>query len=112
MQTKPANKHRLERPVRNGMTLIELIGVLAIIAIVAAALVPVLIRQLDKAAADQETAALKSFSTALQRSAQRNRYIPSEADWASVVAAELGANPSDVSTNGRRQPRFFLVDPG
>jgi prepilin-type N-terminal cleavage/methylation domain-containing protein len=112
MQTKPASKHRLERPVRNGMTLIELIGVLAIIAIVAAALVPVLIRQLDKAAADQESAALKSFSTALQRSAQRNRYIPGATDWASVVAAELGANPSDVSTNARSQPRFFLVDPG
>src|ERR1051326_1431853 len=49
-------------------SLIELIGVLAVIAILAAALVPALIRQMDRIAGEQESAALKSFSDSLQQS--------------------------------------------
>src|SRR5439155_2252968 len=45
------------------------------------------------------------------RSVMRNRYIPTYTNWHSTVAAELGVNVSNVGTNGRRQPRFFLIDP-
>src|SRR5437870_3920295 len=92
-------------------SLIELIGVVAVIAILAAAMVPALIRQMDKIAGDQESAALKSFSDALQQSIMRNRYIPTYTNWASTVATELGVDVSNVTTNARRQPRFFLIDP-
>src|SRR5207302_8457857 len=70
-----------------------------------------LIRQLDKIAGDQESAALRSFSDALQQSIMRNRYIPTYTTWASTVAIELGVDASNVSTNARRQPRTFLIDP-
>ncbi len=93
-------------------SLIELIGVLTVIAILAAVLVPVLIRQMDKMAGDQESASLKSIGDALQQSIMRNRYIPSDSDWATNIAIELGVNISNVKTNGRKQPRFFLIDPG
>src|SRR6266540_2609307 len=63
------------RHPERAFSLIELIGVLAVIAILAAALVPALIRQMDKIAGDQESAALKSFSDALQQSIMRTRYI-------------------------------------
>jgi len=53
-------------------------------------LVPGFIRQMDKTATDQESAVLKSFADALQRSIMRNRYIPSDAGWAAAVATELG----------------------
>src|SRR6267154_5459164 len=56
-------------------SLIELIGVLAVTAILAAVLVPALIRQMDRIAGHQESAALRSFSDALQQSILRNRYI-------------------------------------
>src|SRR5437867_7195065 len=93
-------------------SLIELIGVLAVMAILAAVLVPSLIRQMDRIAGEQESAALKSFGDALQQSILRKRYIPSASDWATNIAAELGADVANVNTNqARRQPRFFLIDP-
>jgi len=92
-------------------SLIELIGVLAVIAILAGVLVPALIRQMDKIAGDQETASLKSFGDALQQSIMRKRYIPSTTDWSTNIATELGVDVSNVTTNSRRQRRFFLVDP-
>src|SRR5437762_2503399 len=58
-------------------SLIELIGVLAVMAILAAVLAPALLRQMDKMAGDQESAALKSFGDALQASILRSRTIPS-----------------------------------
>src|SRR5213592_2232841 len=92
-------------------SLIEMIGVLAVIAILAAALAPSFVRQMDKTAGDQESAALKSFGDALQSSIMRSRYIPSATDWASRVATELGVDTTAVTDSPRRQPRFFLIDP-
>src|SRR5438034_1850096 len=106
-RTKDCRKWRSER----AFTLIEMIGTLTVIALLATLLVPVLIRQMDKIAGDQESAALKSLGDALQQGIMRTRYIPSDVDWASRVAAELGVNVSNVTTNGRKKPRFFLVDP-
>src|SRR5439155_8855693 len=33
------------------------------------------------------------------------------ADWAAAVATELGVDTAAVTTNPRRQPRLFLIDP-
>ncbi len=86
-------------------------GVLAVIAILAAALAPSFVRQMDKTAGDQESATLKSFGDALQSSIMRSRYIPSATDWASRVATELGVDTTAVTDSARRQQRFFLIDP-
>jgi len=98
--------------------LIELIGVLAVIAVLAAVLAPAFVRQMDKLAGDQESAALKSFGDALQASILRvtpahpaNHYIPNESDWASTVATELGVDIATITNSPRRKPRFFLIDP-
>src|SRR5205823_4318831 len=92
-------------------SLIELIGVLAVMAILAAVMVPALIRQMDRIAGEQESAALKSFGDALQQSILRKCYIPSATDWATNIATELGVEVANATTNARRQPRFFLIDP-
>jgi type II secretory pathway pseudopilin PulG len=96
---------------QSAFSLIELVGVLAVVAIMAAVLVPALIRQMDRIAGEQESAALKSFGDALQQSIMRKRYIPSATDWATNIATEAGVDVTNVTTNLRRQPRFFLIDP-
>src|SRR5437867_1267594 len=96
---------------RRGLTLIELIGALVVLAILASFLAPALIRQMDKIAGDQESASLKSFGDALQQRILRNRYIPTYTNMASTVATELGVDIVNVTTNPRQQPRLFLIDP-
>ena len=94
------------------MTLVEVIGVLAIIAVLASVVLPALIRQTDNVVAAQESAALQSFGNAFQSSVTRNRRIPAVAgnDWATNIANELGLNLADVTNNIRRQPRILLLD--
>src|ERR1051325_9560823 len=67
-------------------SLIELSAVLGAIALLTLALAPAVVRQLDRIASDQETAALKFFGAALQQSIQRNRSIPSHTNWVTTVA--------------------------
>ena len=94
-----------------GLTLIEVIGVLALVAVLAAIVLPLLIRQLDKSAADQEIAVLQSIGNALPQNIMRSRYFPGPQDWMTNVASELGMNVSDVKTNARGNARFMVIDP-
>jgi len=99
---------------RRAFTLIEMVGVLTIMVILAVALLPALIKSTDQLVANQEAATLQFFNNALHRSIQRNGYVPGTTgttNWAYTLATELGMNVSDVATNVRHQPRFFLVDP-
>src|SRR5262249_2773656 len=94
-------------------SLLEMVAVIAILAILAAFLVPPLIRQMDYTAGDQESAVLKSFSDALQQSIMRNRRVPGAAgwDWATNIARELGVDVASITNSPRKQPRLFLIDP-
>lgn len=115
MKTKPAFKlqacFETTRPGMCAFSLIELIGVLAVIAILAALLLPFLIKDMDKALSDQEAATMQSFSEAFQRSVLRNHYIPGTNDWAAKVGDETGLPISEVVTNARRSVRYFMIDP-
>ena len=96
---------------RRGFTLIEMIGVLAVMAVLAAVLLPALLKETDVAVSNQETATLQSFATGLQNYIMRNRSIPSETNWFSVVATEYGLDTNDVAINPRHLARAFLIDP-
>jgi type II secretory pathway pseudopilin PulG len=100
-----------------GLSLIELVGAIAIMAIVAAAMVPPLVRSLDQGVLTKERKDLEACSDALMRSIQRNRIVPASStttpsqDWGNVIAAELGVEVSAVTNNTRGIPRAFIIDP-
>src|SRR5262245_40024288 len=111
MKNHATTKHPGAHTIRSAFTLIEVIGNLTVIAILAAVLVTALIRQMDRRAGEQETASLRSMTDALRQSILRNRYIPTLTNLASTIATELGVNVSDITANARRNSRFFLFDP-
>jgi prepilin-type N-terminal cleavage/methylation domain-containing protein len=94
-----------------GFTLIEVIVTLAILAIVAAALGPVLMKQMDRLFRETEAKHLSEVAGGLKASIMRNKYIPSEADWVALVAKEVGISESSVSNSVLKIPRVFLIDP-
>lgn len=100
----------LNRTVR-GFSLIELIGVLAVLTILALALIPSLVKQYDLAANNSEAATVKQLAGGLQAFIIRTRTIPNTNDMPTQIASQLGLLLSDVSKNARGNPRVFLADP-
>lgn len=96
---------------RAGFTLLEMVGVLAVTMILASMVFTASLKQLSLLNSQQESTNLLSYANALQNGILRNRYVPGPADWAAVVATELGASPTAVATNACGQPRLLLVDP-
>jgi len=107
----PAPRERVRRP-RDAMTLIEMIGVLAVIAVLAGMLLPVAIRILDQLAARKEVATLSSLGEAFQNGILRTRLITNVAQWAPLLAREAGMDLTAVTQNSRRVPRVILYDKG
>jgi type II secretory pathway pseudopilin PulG len=93
----------------SGYTLIEIIGVL-VIASILLTMVPYLFRSITDEHINNESALMASFEKAFKKNIVRNRAIPDQSGWASVLANELGMPIYDV-TNLFKQERIFLIDP-
>ncbi len=107
------------RSVR-AFSLIEVIGVLAVIMILAMAVTPSLLAVLDKANKDNEALALQQIAAGLQgyitgtnfaNGTSYTRAIPGPNGWMSAVAGELGWLVANVSTNVPGNPRTYIPDP-
>jgi type II secretory pathway pseudopilin PulG len=99
---------------RNGQpafTLLEVIGVVALLAILATLLTPALIQSMDQAAKARDASELKSIADAFQSAIRRHAQIPAPVDMPAFIAAEMGVAPSQVITNSRNVRRLFLTDP-
>ena len=98
-----------------GFTLIEVIGLLALIAILGVMLLPALTKENDKSVADQEISLLKSFGDALQQYVVASHTIPDGTGWYTNISSRLGISPNDVLYNFRQQShaksRVYLIDP-
>ena len=98
-------------PLR-AFTLLETVGVMAVIAILAAVIVPVVIKRVDLAAYSAEQANLGNFTNALTQQILLNKNIPSQATWSSAVANWLSLPLSSITNNARRNARAYLIDTG
>ncbi|MBL9129423.1 MAG: type II secretion system protein [Verrucomicrobiales bacterium] len=111
LHQRPSTSWSSSRTGCSGFSLIELLGAMTVLTILALALAPVLVREYDRSARDRETRSLESIAGGLRSHILRTRSIPSHTAYAQAIATEMGIQVSDVILNGRRQPRVFLVDP-
>src|SRR6476646_493795 len=105
------NKNAELERAGDGFSLIELIGVMAVLLSLALALAWVSTKSLDTVAGNQEAATLQNFANSLQNSVLRNQHIPGPNDWYQVIATELGISTNTVLVTDRRVVRAFMVDP-
>ncbi len=96
---------------RAGFSLLELIGVLAVLAILASLLVPVFVRRIDQAARVRDAAELSGMATALRSYILRTGQIPDQPNLVSALANEMAVSATQILTNSRNFRRAFLVDP-
>ena len=83
-----------------GFTLIEMIGVLAIMAVLASVLVPNVLHSLDRAAISAEATTLAALGGQAKLYLQVPGILPTPANWT-----------TDIATNRRAMARGYLVDP-
>lgn len=96
-----------------GFTLIELIGVMAIAAILASALAPRVFDDIKRARQDQEAKTLAILRGNLESYILETKIIPAPATnvWSAAVAQMSALPLSSVSTNARGFRRGYYVDP-
>jgi hypothetical protein len=102
--------HRRGSPA--GFSLLVLIGLMAGMAILALALMPTGIRQLDVQARQRETEALQTMLAGLRNHILDSRSVPATTTVFTNVANAIGWEIGMVRTNRRGNPRVYLVDPG
>src|SRR5258708_5886555 len=74
------------RPARNrAFTVVEMIGVLAIIAVLAAAIMPNVIRKIDRATLQRETTDLSAMGNGLIRTVLATKQIPAQSSLADAM---------------------------
>lgn len=96
---------------RRAFTLIEIVGTLVVIAILAAVTAYHLLEHLKRSMREHEQAQLERFGDGLKQYILRTRTVPAPATWAQNAAGELGLVLTDVTLNKVRQPRVLLIDP-
>ncbi|MEL7297747.1 MAG: prepilin-type N-terminal cleavage/methylation domain-containing protein [Pseudomonadota bacterium] len=97
-----------------GFSLLELVGVMAVIAILSAVLAPNLVGVINDAYATAETENLISLADQLERSVLNTSVIPGNgsASWGAAIAAQSDLPLQDVLQNRRGFTRTVYFDPG
>jgi len=97
-------------PSRSAFTLIEMIGVLAIIALLVAALLPRWIKRIDLAVERAEVKSLKTISSALTAQVLRGTNLFDKTTWVGSAADWTLLPQVKVSQNARRKNRFYFYE--
>jgi hypothetical protein len=88
-----------------------MVAVMTVLALLALALTPLLIKQMDRMAWEKESSQLKSFADGFRRGVVKTKSIPNQTGWDQMIATNLGLEINQVRINERRQARVFLIDP-
>ncbi|MFT4585056.1 MAG: prepilin-type N-terminal cleavage/methylation domain-containing protein [Gammaproteobacteria bacterium] len=96
-----------------GFTLVELIGVLSIIAIMASVIAPSVFKDIKRARQDKESLNLAALNFELEQSIYDNKRIPSRtlADWSGAIAAQSSLAQEKIARNEKGFLRGYYVDP-
>jgi prepilin-type N-terminal cleavage/methylation domain-containing protein len=96
---------------RAGFTLLEIVAVLAIMAILAATLLPAVLSQIDRAARTKEQTDLAALGDALESAVRRTRIIPGHTNWTAILSEETQKGAAVLANTPRNLARAYLVDP-
>jgi type II secretory pathway pseudopilin PulG len=96
---------------RRAFTAIEMVGVLAIIALLASATLPKMIRKIDRTVWEKEKADQQAMADSLTASILRNKTITNYAGIPGAIAKEMALSLSGITSTPRAWSRAFLVDP-
>jgi type II secretory pathway pseudopilin PulG len=112
MKCLPHTTRARRNEATTAMTLVEVIGVLAVTAVLAGVLIPVALRILDRIAHDKEAASLRTLGDAFQMSIMKTRSIPAQAGWPQFIATNAGIDVYSVTNNLRKRTRVLVFDKG
>ncbi len=106
-------RRRTRRPAlaARAFTAVELVGVLAIVAIIGALLAENLIEKMRLAAIDAERTSLASLTKTLERYVGRTKSVPDRNTLPTALAADLAVATERVTQTAQGNPRWFWVDP-
>lgn len=110
MNHRLLNKARPSR--RSGFSLIELIGVLAVLAIAISVTTESVLSRVSFALRRSEEAELSRIATGVQRMVRENHQLPSPSDWVNQAAQTLASPTSMLRTNPSGSERLWIPDPG
>jgi prepilin-type N-terminal cleavage/methylation domain-containing protein len=97
-----------------GFSLIEMIGVLAIIAIVAAIITPNLARRISRANGEKEDQVLSVLAEGLIRAVRAGQSIPGPSSWSTNISTQTGLPLNEVlyvNPSFTANSRVYLIHP-
>jgi type II secretory pathway pseudopilin PulG len=110
MTSARLKRRQARRTSTGGFTLIEMIGVLAIVTILVTLTVPTVIERINQARFDKEMRDLPVMADAIKQHILRTKTIPGQ-DWAQVIADELAVPINQVTISSTGTLRVCLMDP-
>lgn len=104
---------RISRPLATGFTLMEMIGVMAIMSILAAVIAPSVFDAIDRTLGDAETTNVKQIMNSLEQAILESKRIPTQNinDWVSMVATYSSFARDQIEFNARGYRRRIYIDP-
>lgn len=99
------------RTATAAFTLVEVIGAMAIVAILAAIVVPTTVRSIDRAAVRAEAETLRALGEQVRLFLRQTGAAPSPTTWTTDLAPYADRAPAQLQLNSRQNNRTFILDP-